>query len=82
MSNIKDATVLITGGASGIGKLMGELCLQQGARRLIIWDIDEIKSAETAESLRRNGFEVHTYILNLEHTEEIIKAAKRRFGKV
>jgi short-subunit dehydrogenase len=76
MSNIKDATVLITGGASGIGKLMGELCLQQGARRLIIWDIDEIKSAETAESLRRNGFEVHTYILNLEHTEEIIKAAK------
>lgn len=85
MSQIKDATVLITGGASGIGKLMGEICLQQGARRLIIWDIDEKKTLELASVHRSRGFEVHTYILNLEHTEKIIEAANdilKKFGSV
>ncbi|HEX4878195.1 MAG TPA: SDR family oxidoreductase [Chitinophagaceae bacterium] len=76
MSTIKDATVLITGGASGIGKLMGELCLQQGARRLIIWDIDETNTVAFATLLRNKGYEVAYNIVNLERTEDIIKAAK------
>ncbi len=37
--NFKDKTVLITGGASGIGKIMGRLVLEKGAR-VIIWDSD------------------------------------------
>ena len=41
MSKIIDSNVLITGGARGIGKLMGEMVLNKGAARLIIWDIDE-----------------------------------------
>lgn len=85
MSNIKDATVLITGGASGIGKLMGEMCLQQGARRLIIWDIDENKAVALVTSLRSRGYEVHYNILDLEKTEAIIKAAKEvleKFGAI
>ncbi len=41
MSTIKGANVLVTGGANGIGKLMGLKCLQEGAANLIIWDINE-----------------------------------------
>ena len=37
----KDANVLITGGASGIGRIMGRMALEKGAARLIIWDINE-----------------------------------------
>ena len=33
--------MLITGGASGIGRLMGRMALEKGAARLIIWDINE-----------------------------------------
>lgn len=33
--------VLITGGASGIGKIMGRMALEKGAANLIIWDINE-----------------------------------------
>lgn len=85
MSKIKDATVLITGGASGIGKIMGEMCLQQGARQLIIWDIDENKTVALVTSLRSQGYKVHYNILDLEKTEAIIMAAKEvleKFGAI
>lgn len=33
--------VLITGAASGIGKIMGRKALERGASHLIIWDINQ-----------------------------------------
>lgn len=36
----ENANVLITGGASGIGKIMGRMALQKGAKCFIIWDIN------------------------------------------
>lgn len=85
MSQIKDATVLITGGASGIGKLMGELCLQEGAKRLIIWDIDQHKTKELAALLLSRGYEVHIYNTDLRNVDEIMLAAtdiKQKFGGI
>ncbi|HWR32323.1 MAG TPA: SDR family oxidoreductase [Chitinophagaceae bacterium] len=85
MSQLKDATVLITGGASGIGKLMGEICLKEGARRLIIWDIDREKTTAVAAGLINQGFDVHSYCLDLKNTEAIIEAAndiKEKFGGI
>lgn len=38
---IKDATVLITGGASGIGRIMGRRALEMGARAVAVWDINQ-----------------------------------------
>ena len=38
--NIIGKNVLITGGASGIGRIMGRICLEKGAANLIIWDIN------------------------------------------
>ncbi|MGN1210882.1 MAG: SDR family oxidoreductase [Candidatus Cryptobacteroides sp.] len=37
---IENSSVLITGGASGIGKIMGRIALEKGASHLIIWDIN------------------------------------------
>ncbi|MDE6140552.1 MAG: SDR family NAD(P)-dependent oxidoreductase [Alistipes sp.] len=47
MTKIKDRCVLITGGASGIGRIMGRVALERGARALLVWDInpDNIASA-------------------------------------
>ena len=47
MTKIKGSCVLITGGASGIGKIMGRIALEKGARQLIIWDINEAGIATT-----------------------------------
>ena len=38
MTKIVGCTALITGGASGIGLLMGRMLLERGAERLIVWD--------------------------------------------
>lgn len=38
---IKDSVIVITGGASGIGLIMGRKALEMGAKALAIWDINE-----------------------------------------
>jgi len=47
MTKIKGNCVLITGGASGIGRIMGRMALEKGARCLVIWDINEENIAST-----------------------------------
>ena len=52
---LKDRNVLITGGASGIGKIMGRIALEKGAKCLIIWDINEQNIAATIKELSAKG---------------------------
>ena len=52
---IQRNTVLITGGCSGIGKIMGRMCLEKGASRLVIWDINENAIAATVKELSALG---------------------------
>lgn len=51
----ENANVLITGGASGIGKLMGRMALEKGARRFIIWDINIAAIEQTRRELAGLG---------------------------
>jgi all-trans-retinol dehydrogenase (NAD+) len=77
MSQIKNATVLITGGASGIGRLMGEVCLDKGAKRLIIWDIEESALTETTADLASKGHTVISNLIDITDTESVIQTAKQ-----
>jgi short-subunit dehydrogenase len=77
MSQIKNATVLITGGASGIGRLMGELCMEKGARRLIIWDMDAEKLTTATADLKSKGYEVISDLIDITDTDAVINTAKQ-----
>lgn len=55
MSNITDSRILITGGASGIGRLMGRIALERGAKELVIWDINEVNITNTIEEFKSIG---------------------------
>ena len=52
---INNRNVLITGGASGIGKIMGRIALDKGAKNLIIWDINETNIAATVKEFSTRG---------------------------
>ena len=46
---------MITGGCSGIGKIMGRMALEKGARQLVIWDINETAIASTVKQFEALG---------------------------
>lgn len=52
---IKGNTILITGGASGIGSIMGKIALEKGAAALVIWDINEANIKFTKEKFGKLG---------------------------
>jgi short-subunit dehydrogenase len=76
MTKIANRSVLITGGASGIGKLLAEKCLEQRAYRVILWDINEVNLLETKEEFARDGYEVITEVVDVADLNDIIRAAE------
>jgi short-subunit dehydrogenase len=55
MTKIKDNCILITGGASGIGRIMGRMALEKGARCLVIWDINQENINSTVAEFGKLG---------------------------
>lgn len=55
MGKFNGKRVLITGGASGIGRLMGEMSLKKGAAALIIWDINQANIDSTVAEFSQFG---------------------------
>ena len=84
--HIKGTNVLITGGASGIGRIMGRICLEKGASNLIVWDInqanidkteaelsDDVKPAEAGVSKGQ----IHSYIVNVSDPQAVKSAYEK-----
>lgn len=85
MSSFKDKVVLVTGGASGIGCLMGKKALQKGAHQLIIWDINEREMINTKSDFTALGFNVSTQLVDVSNPNEVQIAAQEclnEFSKI
>ena len=76
MTKIKDNCVLITGGASGIGRIMGRISLQKGASKLIIWDINEENIKTTIQELKKFG-KVTGYKVDVSSSEQVVETAQK-----
>ena len=68
----ENANVLITGGASGIGKIMGRMALEKGASCLIIWDINPQTIATAVSELSKIG-KVKGYIVDVSRNELVVE---------
>lgn len=83
--HIKGTNVLISGGASGIGRIMGRICLEKGASNLIVWDINqanidkteaELSDVKPAEAGVSKG-QIHSYIVNVSDPQAIKSAYEK-----
>lgn len=77
MRTIKDKHILITGGASGIGLLMGRDALQKGAAQLIIWDISEDHIQQALQTLAPYAGQVQSYTVDITDSNQVYKTAKQ-----
>ena len=75
MTKIKDNCVLITGGASGIGRIMGRMVLEKGARCLVIWDINEANIASTIKEFNSIGKAIG-YKVDVSDSEQVAEVAQ------
>ena len=69
--------LLITGGASGIGKIMARKSLERGISHLVIWDINEEALAKTKEEFQQFSISTSTYKVDVSNLDEIKINAQR-----
>jgi all-trans-retinol dehydrogenase (NAD+) len=75
MVDISNRTVLVTGGASGIGRLMARRFAAGGAT-CVIWDLDEEGAGEAAAELARvTGRPHHAYRCDVSNREMVYEVA-------
>lgn len=72
---LENSTVLITGGASGIGKIMARLMLERKAK-VILWDINQPNIDSTIASFSNLG-EIVAYNVDVSKPEQIQATAKQ-----
>ncbi len=73
--DFKDKKILITGGVSGIGKIMGRKALERGASELIIWDINAEGLEQTQVEFSSIGGKVLAVKVDLSDLEQLLSAA-------
>jgi len=84
MKSLKGKTVLITGGARGLGlNMAGEFVKDNSI--IILTDISPDALREGKEVLETRGAEVHTYVVDVTNRKEVDKLAKdllKKFGYI
>lgn len=82
--DFQDKTALITGSASGIGKLTAEEFARRGAAT-ILSDVNETAGAEVAEIIRQNGGKslfVPCDVSQATQVQAMVEAGMREFGRL
>jgi len=74
--DIKGDVTLVTGGGSGIGRLM---CLKLAKRGAVIvtWDINAKGNDETVSMIKKEGGKAYAYTVDMSNREQIYEMAKK-----
>lgn len=77
---LRDRVVVVTGGASGIGRAMCERFAREGLRGLVVADLDEAGAATVAAPL--GAMAVRTDVSREEELHALVERATRAFGRI
>nr|CDP99457.1 BMA-DHS-29, isoform a [Brugia malayi] len=85
LKSVNGRTVVITGGASGIGKRLAELLAIRFGAKVAILDINEHGAQETVDNIVRGGGIAHCWRCDISQVEEVNECARQidlTFGNV
>lgn len=77
--NLKDKTVVVTGGARGIGKALAKRFAQEGAK-VVVADLLEDAAQETADGIR--GLAVVCDVRKESDIQNLVARSERQFGPI
>lgn len=72
---VQGRTVLITGAASGMGRLYAARAVREGATAVVLWDIDGPVLEEVVTELATSTPAIHSYVVDVASLESIRAAA-------
>jgi len=78
--DIKDKVVIVTGGASGIGRALCEAFAAQGARGVVVADLDGAGASQVAGAI--GGIGVAVNVADEADVQRLVQSATQRFGQV
>jgi NAD(P)-dependent dehydrogenase (short-subunit alcohol dehydrogenase family) len=77
---VRGKVVIVTGGASGIGKALVERFKREGAEGLIVADLNEAGAKAVADSV--GGLSLRCDVAREEEVDALAKLAEERFGRI
>ena len=75
MKTVEGKLVLITGAAMGMGRMYAQRAVAEGARAVVLWDINEVALKETVNELQAAGGTVHPMVVDVSSRTKVEKAA-------
>lgn len=82
--HIKDKVIIVTGAASGFGRLVSEKTAAQGAK-VVCADVDELQLQATTRGIEEAGGSAHgvvTDVTQLHQVRRLTESALARFGRI
>jgi len=76
----KDKIILVTGGANGIGKALCERFAAEGAKKIIVADLDSANAQKVAADI--NGFAIELDVSDEARVKQTIERILNEFGQI
>ena len=79
---IRDKVVVVTGGASGIGAGLAERFAREGARGIVVADVNLERAQEVARRTGADALAVRCDVSREAEIQELVRQARARFGRI
>ena len=80
MKSVKGKTVLITGGAMGMGRLFAERAIAEQASAVVLWDVNEAALNDTLTELDHESSKVTGWVVDVSDSDAVADTAAAVLG--